>query len=237
MPVRIALFALMALVLALAACGQDAETVAKKEAVDPAIGAALADQIMVDPDLAGQNRGNAALTGGGPVDGSLPPEVSTPEAVAAAKSDAAKLVGGTLRPAPAAGSSAETSPAAASLTAAETGQVLGKACADKVNYTMAWAARMPAPFPIYPRGHVREAAGTDREGCRLRVVNFVTPVAVQDVLDFYFTRAASAGFRAERRREGGDEVLRGTKGSASYIVYVRQQAGGMTEADLVVSGG
>lgn len=237
MPVRIALFALMALVMTLAACGQDAETVVKKDAVDPAIGAALADQIMVDPDLAGQNRGNAALTGGGPADGSLPPEISTPEAIAAAKADAVKLVGGTLRAAPAPGGSAHVSPAAVSLTAAETAQVLGKTCADKVDYTVAWAARMPAAFPAYPRGHVREAAGTDKDGCSLRVVNFVTPVAVQDVLDFYFTRAASAGLPADRRREGGDEVLKGNKGQAAYIVYVRQRVGGMTEVDLVVSGG
>jgi len=41
-------------------------------------------------------------------------------------------------------------------------------CAEIAGYTMAWAAKMPASFPVYPRANVQEAAGTDEGGCALR---------------------------------------------------------------------
>ena len=68
----------------------------------------------------------------------------------------------------------------------------GRPCAGMVEYTAAWAAKLPDAFPVYPRGAVQEAAGTDAGGCALRVVNFQTPVPVSEVMDFYFTRAAAA---------------------------------------------
>lgn len=224
---------------ALAACGGANEPAAKSPEADPALTGALADQIMVDPDLASQNRGNAALSGGGPADGSLPPELRTPEAIAAAKADAERMVGGPMQVVPAAGSST-TGKAEAPLSAADmAGNVpgVGAGCPDKVEYSMAWAARMPAALPVYPRGHVNEAAGTDKDGCHLRVVNFVTPVTPTDVMNFYYTRARGAGFAAERKREGGDDVLGGSKGGAAYVVYARVMQNGLTEVDLVANGG
>ena len=228
-----------ALILAVTACGGAKDPATKRAETDPAVTGALADQIMVDPDLASQNRGNAALGSGGPADGSLPPELRTPEAIAAAKADAARLVGGPMQVAPSAGSSS-AGKAEAPLTAADmAGNVpgIGAGCPDKVDYSMAWAAKMPAAFPVYPRGHVNEAAGTDKDGCRLRVVNFVTPVAPGDVMNFYYTRARGAGFAAERKREGGDDVLGGSKGGAAYVVYTRLMPNGLTEVDLVANGG
>ena len=57
----------------------------------------------------------------------------------------------------------------------------------------AWAAKLPAAFPVYPRGNTQEAAGTDEGQCALRVVSFLTPVALEEVLAFYYTRARAAG--------------------------------------------
>ncbi|HVR91332.1 MAG TPA: hypothetical protein VHG29_09605 [Novosphingobium sp.] len=233
---RLALLIISA--LALSACGGAKDPAPKRPDVDPAVSGALADQIMVDPDLASQNRGNAALSGGGPADGSLPPEQATPEAIAAAKADALRLVGGQLRVAPSASGSAAAR--GADLTAADVASNLpgiGAACPDKVEYSAAWAAKMPAAFPVYPRGHVNETAGTDKDGCRLRVVNFVTPVTPADVMNFYYTRARASGFAAGHSREGSDDVLGGTKGGAAYVVYARPLPGGLTEVDLVVNGG
>lgn len=239
MPNRSIVLLIPALALALGACGGASEPAAKNAESDPALTSALADQIMVDPDLASQNRGNAALSGGGPADGSLPPEQTSPEAIAAAKADAVRLVGGQLQIAPSANGSAAGQAAQLTTAADVASNVagIGAACPDKVEYSMAWAAKMPAAFPVYPRGHVNEAAGTDKDGCRLRVVNFVTPVAPADVMNFYYTRARSSGFSAERTREGGDDVLGGSKGTAAYLVYARQLPNGLTEVDLGANGG
>ena len=95
---------------------------------------------------------------------------------------------------------------------------------------------MPAPFRVYPRGATQEAAGTDAAGCSLRVVNFLTPVPIGEVMDFYFTRARAAGFTADRALQDGDDVLAGTRAGASYVVYARQLPSGLTEVDLVTGG-
>lgn len=221
------------IVLALAACG---EAPAEKKAAerDPAVTGALSEQIMVDPDLAQINPGSGALTGGGPPSANVPTELRSPEAIALAKAEAAKLVGGKFAAVPAVSTEGKSE---GPLSLADlAGADKGNACAGKVDYTAAWAARMPAALPIYPRGHTREAAGTDRDGCRLRVVNFATPVSIDDVLAFYTTKARGAGLAVEHRIEGTDHVLGGSKGGAAYVVYARSGEDGLTDVDLVVNG-
>ena len=232
MPIRLRFIVSPALALALAACG----SAEKPEAVggDPALTGALADQIMVDPDLAAQNKGGAALSVAGPASAAIPAEARSPEAVAAAKAEALSAAGGTLQALPAASIGEANGDAPVSL--ADLASAGGNPCASKVNYSANWAAQMPAAFPIYPRGHTQEAAGTDADGCKLRVVNFVTPVGVDDVLAFYFTRARGAGFDGEHRLEGTDHVLGGSKDSAAYVVYARRLDNGLTEVDLVTNG-
>ncbi len=80
------------------------------------------------------------------------------------------------------------------------------------------------------------SGGTDDDGCALRVVNFVTPVSVSDVLGYYNTRAARAGYGVQARTDGTDHVLGGSKGGRAYVVYVRKQDNGLTGVDLVTSG-
>lgn len=225
-------FTLAALALALAACGGDSKR--GDQQTDPALTGALGDQIMVDPDLANQNKGGAALAVNGPASAEMPVEARSPEAIAAAKADAVRLAGGTLQPLPAA-ASAEAQPDGP-ISIADLATSSGNACASKAEYSAAWAAKLPETFPVYPRGHTREAAGTDAEGCRLRVVNFVTPVELNEVLAFYFTRARAAGFDGEYRTEESTHVLGGSKASAAYIVYARRLDNGLTEVDLVTNG-
>lgn len=240
MSARVATVLILSCSLLLAGCGKDAGKEAESDASDPALTGALADQIMVDPDLANQNRGGAAIAGGGPATAEIPPIQKTPEAIAAAKAEAARLAGGTIAsaPAPVTGGDGD-----APLTAEEAAQSVpgggngGARCADKVEYSANWATRLPAAFPVYPRAHVQEAAGTDKDGCHLRVVNFVTPVSVQDVIDFYYTRARAAGFEAEHRLEGKDHVIGGSSGNAAYVIYARTGPGGVTDVDLVAQGG
>ncbi len=230
----------IAAVLALAllgACGSRADNGATTEA-DPASDAALNDQIMVDPDLANQNEGSGALTGAG--ERSIPVADRSPQAIAAAKREAAALVGGegALRPVPAAREVAGEIPESATLSAASRAALSpgGANCGDGVQYSAGWAARLPEALPVYPRAATQEAAGNDTGGCSLRVINFITPVSLPDVLAFYHARAKGAGYSAEHLRKDGDNILSGTKGGAAYVVYGRTVAGGLTEVDLVTSG-
>ncbi len=222
----------------LAACSGGADDVGSDGEMDPATQAALNDPIMVDPDLAGQNEANAGLTGG--TDASLPAEAITPAAIKGAREEAMALVGGSvnLKPAPKAKAITGDVPETAVLTAATRAAVLpnGTDCAAAVEYSAAWAARLPAAFPVYPRGSTQEAAGTDKGQCSLRVVNFLTPVALDDVLSFYHSRAVNDGYTSEHLKVENDNVISGTKGAASFVVYARKQANGLIDVDLITSG-
>lgn len=225
---------LIAAILLLGAGGCDrAGSEPAQPITDPAISGALADEIMIDPDLIRQEGRNSALGGGGPARAPVPPADSGPEAAAAARAEAQRLAGPIPRaPAPAQGPASGTGVNAA-LT--ETGS--SRDCVAGLEHSAVWAARLPAAIPVYPRGAVQEAAGTDRPGCRLRVVNYLTPVSLDDVADFYWARARSSGYTAQHRIETGDRVLSGKgRGGASFILYARERDG-LTEVDLVTSGG
>ncbi|GAD47643.1 hypothetical protein NT2_01_04140 [Caenibius tardaugens NBRC 16725] len=238
-----ALAGLLAGSLLLAGCGdgeKERQAIAPASNNDPALTGALADQILVDPDLAGQNEvaAGGALTA---TDGALPTDNDSPEQIAAARSEALALLGGSgaVRPLPAARAIAAKMPEEAAFTAAAraaASSATGARCADKVRYTAAWAARLPQAFPVYPRGNVQEAAGTDEAGCALRVINFTTPVPLDDVLGFYYTRGLAAGYRTERFTQDGYDMLGGTRGGAAFMLYARRLPTGRTEVDLVTSG-
>jgi len=223
---------LLPLVL-LAACSGDDKSDDRNAQRDPVAAAALDDPLMTDPDLTGQNRGNAALDGGLP-DGALPDFKRNPEEVTAAKAEAERLLGKPIPAAPEPAKSAKASRLAEAVTLqALVGAVgLGGDCASKMDYSFAWAARLPTALPIYPRGHALAAGGSDQAGCKLRAVRYVTPVGPGDVIAFYLTSAGAAKLAAERSREGDDEVVSG-KG---YALFARKRGDGLTEVDLITSG-
>lgn len=231
MPIRLSfLLPLLLAGTALTACEGGGTSAPKARAeLDPAIVAALADPIMIDPDLASQNRGNAAIA----LDrfDAVPLDDISPEAVAAAKADAARLAGGMIKTAPEPAHNSDT--LAPALTAGQVAAALPGLSADclgGLRYGYAWAAGLPPALPVYPRGHVQEAAGN--QGCALRAVVFTTPVEAAAVIDFYFTRADDVGFTAERRRHGAVETLSGRKGAAAFVVRVREGANGLSEVEL-----
>ncbi len=240
---RPAILALLALCALPMGCGDEPAPAVPES--DPALAAALDAPLPTDPDLAALNRANsvAAMP---PTSGMLPTLDNGPDAIAAARADALVLVGGAERmrsaPEPREGGEAFPPPSRGSGTAlsaaarAEATPGADAECARRASYTLQWAARMPAAFPVYPRAAAQEAAGSDEGRCRLRVVDFVTPVPLDDVMDFYFTRAQVAGFSAERTVRGGDAVLAGRKGAAAYAVYARRLPSGNTGVDLVTNG-
>lgn len=222
---------LLAPLLLVAACSKTDET--ENASRDPVAAAALDDPLMTDPDLTGQNRGNAALDGGLP-DGAVPAFKRGAEEVAAARQEAERVLGRPIPAAPEPSATKETSrlAGAATLQAVAEAAGLGRQCTGKIEYSAIWAARMPAPLPVYPRGHTLVAGGSDAAGCKLRAVRYVTPAEPGDVIAFYHASASAAKLPAARSREGADDVLSG-KG---YALFVRKRGDGLSEVDLVTSG-
>lgn len=231
--------------LALAACqgaddsaAQDEDAALLADAGDPAMKGALEDQILVDPDLVDKSNRNAVLAEGS--DGSVP-SASVPKGQLAATEQAAKAAIGPrgLMSAP-----APTQIAAEECKDCNQGSTLGaKAaqqsglCKGKLDYAMGWANRMPADFAVYPRANVKEAAGVDQGQCNIRVVNFTTPAALKNVVDFYYTKARRGGYSAEYQLRGADHVLGGIKGEAAYVLFLKPMSNGGTEVDIVANGG
>ena len=233
-PVRYALASVAALSL-VAGCDRADDDNANLAEGDPAMDGALGDQIMVDPELSGQS-GGAATAGGG---AGLPPEQRGPEAIAAAKQDAMKKAGGSIDAAPEPRRTSTASLVESAATAAQVGEAAragGQDCAEKVEYAMNWSTRLPDAIGIYPRGAVQEAAGTDADGCSLRVISYLSPVDPGDIVDFYYTTARKGGYNADYRMDGNDHVIGGKNGGKAYVVYARKLDNGLTEVDLIASG-
>ncbi|MCT2398262.1 hypothetical protein [Novosphingobium mangrovi (ex Huang et al. 2023)] len=221
--------------LMLAGCGSSDKAPTGGE-TDPAMSGALGDQIMVDPEMAGED-GAALAANGSQI--TLPPEDRSPDAIKAAKAKAAELMGGKLLslPQPAKGGAAALSESAATAAQiAKASKIAHTDCAAKAEYSNTWAAKLPADIPVYPRGAVQEAAGVDSSDCALRVVSFATAVKPEDVIGFYYTNAEKTGYGAEYKLDGNDHVLGGRKDGKAYVVYARKAQGGITEVDLVTSG-
>jgi hypothetical protein len=233
---------LLSAVLLLAGCGEAKQRAAKPAEPDAAVIEALADPIMTDPDLTWQNQAHAAIAVAGPAAGALPPIDRGDAAIGAARDMAARLVGGDFggevppAPDPVAGDLVALRDAVTAAQMAVAAGVTRAECARDVGYSASWAARLPAPLQVYPRGAVQEAAGSDADGCGLRVVHFATPVAVADVVAFYHARLRAAGYPAAHLADHDDHALRGRKGDLAYVIHVRAGANDLTEADIVVSG-
>ena len=223
--------------MALAGCkAQTAEPAGQGE--DPAYAHALAGPLMTDGELASRNRAIAAIAGGGAEVVELPLVESGPDAIAAAKGEAEKLAGGRISLAPMA--SEGSNPVLSNgVTAAQRGAAVkgpGTDCGARASDGLAWSLQLPQFFPIYPDGHLLEAAGSDNDGCQLRAVRFVTPVEPGDVINFYYTRAIAAKFGARHMAANEVHLLEGSKGAAVYAVQARKREDGLTEADIVVNG-
>lgn len=231
--------------LALAACGGSADNQnvdaldneITANTADPALMGALQDQIMVDPQLAGQANKDAIRPPSQPYSAPLPSET-----VAAAK--AAMPKEGELLKAPAPSGKCDACAAqeqaiTLATLAAKQKDKRTAGCAAKLSYSAAWAARLPTGMPLHPQARVTEAAGAQDAQCALRVVSFSTPQPLQTMIDWYYTRAVKGGFTAEHQAKDGQHVLGGTRdrdGSA-YVVFLSSRADGGTDLDLVASGG
>lgn len=233
----------MALVLALAACGKSDKEASlasldaqlTDNATDPALKGALADPIVVDPQLVGQSNRNAVRSADKPANGAVP---VLPGDAGAAQAEAVKLAGGKLLSAPAATQGEALASTVTLGAVARDGAGKGN-CAKKLNYGMEWAQRLPEPFTLYPGAQLTEAAGAQADGCTLRAASFVTPAPRQGVMDYYYTLARRAGYDGEHKVMGGDHVLGGTRGAdgSAYFILFTDAPGGKTSVDIIADNG
>lgn len=223
---------------ALAACGEQSgapEDLASQVLTqDPLVARALGDPLMVDPDLAWRSEANAAISfrDGHP----LPPFEARDDAVQRAR-DAARvelLKGGPVPALPAPGSE-EGAPALGALaTAGEIVEAVGarKDCIERLDGRLGWSTRMPETSAIMPHGMVRQAAGVDTGNCVIRVVRYLAPVGIEEVLEYHFTMADRARFAITRFAKP-EAQLRADRRDQAIAVHVRPAPGGMSEVDVI----
>lgn len=242
------ILASLALVSSLSACGKkdDKDLAAldaqlTNNAADPALRAAVNDQISVDPDLVSQSNRNTVRPGDKPMTGAVPANLSGK----ASKADAERAAGGALMRTPAVTKTTQASgDDGVTLGALAERQKLGKhgnrTCGSpRVAYGNEWAQRLPAAFPIYPGAQLTDAAGTQAGTCNVRAVSFTTSAPVDDLMDFYTTMARKADYSVEHRVEGGNDVLGGVRirdDGAYYISFTALRGGG-TSVDLIANNG
>ena len=207
---------------------------------DPIVVQALNDPLLTDPDLASLNEANAALTDAGGIDRSVPLVIDTPEAIAAAKREAADLVGGSDNLQAELGNPVirDALPRQTRFDLKELAKATGFAekCAERAEVTAKWAADMPDAFQIYPRGNTLEAIGADADGCALRVIRYLTPVQREDVLAFYAAQARRAKLPVRHELFGTEQALSGKAGGKAYSVFASRRASGVSEVLLVTYG-
>jgi len=236
-----ALVAAMMLSLALAACGgneaSNPDSADNVEEADPALTSALQDQIMVDPSLSQSANADSVRPPMRPYSGGVPADgVATND----------NVVGGELMQVPdpvPAETGAECQAARQSTTL---GGLAGRqqegglsGCAAQVEYSAAWAQRLPQGIPLYPKARVSEAAGTDKGSCALRVVSFSSPDPMGQMLNWYYTMVVRAGYSAEHQVDGDEHILGGTRGrdDAAYVIFLAPRADGGTDIDIVANRG
>lgn len=242
------LAAMLPLALALCACGDGDEAARNVDsldeelaeagsgnATDPVVAAALQDQIMVDPTLSGQANRDAVRPPAQPYSAPIPAD-----GVAAGRTiDTAGL-----KEAPQASKTCpdcdvrRDSITLGALAARQSNRATA-ACASRLRYAAGWANRLPADVPLPADARVIEAAGTQEDGCSLRVVSFFTPAPLKTAIDWYYTRVSAKGFTAEHQSDGTRHVLGGTRNrdGTAYVVFASERADGGTNVDVIANNG
>ncbi len=239
----------MALALPLAACGSenandaavaDLDNKLVGKGSDPEANSALNDRILVDPDLTDSANVNSVKGSDKPLSGAAPANGGD---ASIETLDSAKLMRApkaTVVAAEDCATCGERRAATLGGLAADQGVTRGKGTCDaKLQYGAGWANRMPPEFPVYPRGRVKEAGGVDGGICDIRVVSFITSAAMQNVIDYYYTRARKSGYNAEHQVRAGEHVLGGTRDNDgdAYFITFNKASGGGTAVDIVANNG
>lgn len=182
--------------------------------VDPALSAALEDQIMVDPQLASKSNDDSIRPPNEPYSASVP-------AGEAASNGHAGQTLGTL-----------------AVKQAQIAKDKFTGCSLDVAYSIQWANRLPTDLPLYPKARVSEAAGSDYQGCSLRVASYTAPALPRSVAGYYLNLAKRSGYRESVVSDGKGQTVSGWRPSDGAAFYATlHPAGTGTSVDLVTNRG
>ncbi len=239
----------------LAACGGETapdSTASAGVPEDAAIAGALNQSLATDTDLDGLSGADVVRPGTMIAGAGAAPQLvaGSPAAAAearAAQAEALKAVGGRLDQVPRSGATGDPAPARPiTLAAMAREPILNRGaqpsaeadgCTRSVTYGPQWAERLPVPFAVYPRASLTEAAGAANGRCDIVIASFVTPVAADQVVDYYYTLARRGGYDAEHKTGGGEQRLAGVRGKdgPAYLIFARKGESGLTEVDIVAT--
>ena len=202
--------------------------------MDPYLARALNDPLMVDPDLAYRSEANAAITLG--LDHALPSFKGSEEAASLARETArlALQEEGAIPELPV----AQSEPGPATLdNQFGVGAVLDTVnappeCRKSVTGSFAFAATMPDLAAIMPHGMVRVAAAVEQPGCTLRLVRYVTPAAIEDVLLHHHTLATRAGLEPLYFTAPEHALIANRRGTSLHV-YARATSGDLNAVDVI----
>lgn len=226
----------LGLLCVLAACGDDDGHASIAQPRDPIATQALFDPVMTDPDLVGQNAANAALDAG--IDGSLPPVLATPDAIAAARMLADNLLadGSIALPSGQPLHSDRGDPKLEMLSDQLARLDVAQLCREQTRYSARWAAALPNALSAYPHGATIEALGVDSGRCNVRAMRYLSPVPAVEIATFHYARAAGAGFSLSYFTGEDEYRLQGSRGGERFSAHIRPGIDTLSEVDLVYSG-
>ncbi|MDY7098010.1 MAG: hypothetical protein SXU28_07720 [Pseudomonadota bacterium] len=220
----------------LAACGagDDGTIPSPVNDVDPYIARALNDPLMVDPDLSYRNEANAAVTVA--YDHALPSFKGSEEAASRARETARLelLEDGQIvdLPLPSGDAGPADLSAAYGVQAVLAELKVPEECAKDIAGSFSFAASMPEAARIMPHGMVRLAAAVDQPECKLRLVRYVSPVGVDDALQYHFNLAQRAKLSPVYFTEPEKAIIGERRGT--YLrVNARETAGDLSAVDVI----
>lgn len=223
-------------VLSLAACSaapSEAPAPVVNE-VDPYLARALNDPLMIDPDLSWRNEANAAITIGH--DHALPSFKGSDGAASRARETARLelLESGPIPdlPATATGGPGISLAAQFGVEAVLDAISAPAQCRKDIIGDFAVAQNMPDYAKVMPHGMVRVAAAVYQPRCELRLVRYITPVTVEDALQYHYTLATRSGFQPAYYLDPEASIEADRRGRF-FKVFARPASGDLTAVDII----
>lgn len=199
----------LSILIALSGCTKPETTPSPTADTDPAVTAALNDPLMTDPLLEGRANRDTLKPADEPFRAMIP--LGSPDPLRGDKP-----------------------PTIVARMAAHLGELAFEKCERAVRYSYGWAARLPEALTLPAAARVAEAAGSDTDGCALRLVAFDANVPADKLAETYRT---TTGFTTERQSDGAATRVSGrANGGAAFVATIYSARDG-SSVDLIVNRG
>ncbi len=208
---------IMCLTALTASCSSAPSNGLAANAVDPAIAASLADPLMTDPHLDRRSNTDVLRPADQPMQALVPigePDPFRPGAAPTAVARARQAIG------------------------ALKGDFFAD-CDLAARYGFDWADRLSDAQRLPDTARVSEAAGSERGGCRLRLVSFASLQPPEAIVDHYRRAAIADGFIEARSMRDQAIILHAVRSrdGAAFVVTIWPDAAKGSLVDFVANRG